>query len=42
MATDLQRWFEEQPPIHPGEIIDEEFLKPMNVSRLGNGPRAYC
>ena len=33
MTTDLQRWFEEQPPIHPGEILDEEFLTPMNVSQ---------
>ena len=33
MTSDLQRWFEEQPPIHPGEILNEEFLKPMNVSQ---------
>ena len=33
MASDLQRWLEEQPPIHPGEILNEEFLKPMNISQ---------
>lgn len=33
MASDLQRWLEEQPPIHPGEILNAEFLKPMNISQ---------
>ena len=33
MATDLKRWLTEQPPIHPGEILSEEFLKPLNVTQ---------
>ena len=24
---------EKLPPIHPGEILDEEFLRPMNISQ---------
>ena len=24
---------EELPPIHPGEVLDEEFLQPMNVTQ---------
>ncbi len=33
MASDLERWLTEQPPIHPGEILNEEFLKPLNISQ---------
>ena len=33
MASDLQRWLTEQPPIHPGEILGEEFLKPLNITQ---------
>ena len=25
--------YEKLPPIHPGEILDEEFLRPMGVSK---------
>jgi len=33
------------PPLHPGEVLNEEFLKPMNISQnqlgrdLGTSPR---
>lgn len=33
MASDLEKWLKEQPPIHPGEILNEEFLLPMNISQ---------
>ena len=33
MASHLERWLAEQPPIHPGEILDTEFLQPLNISR---------
>ena len=33
MASDLERWLAEQPPIHPGEILNEEFLLPLNISQ---------
>lgn len=33
MATDLERWLAEQPPIHPGDILSEEFLKPLNITQ---------
>ena len=32
MASHLERWLAEQPPIHPGEILDTEFLRPLNIS----------
>ena len=25
--------FEKLPPIHPGEILDEDFLRPMNITQ---------
>ena len=25
--------FHKQPPIHPGEILDEDFLRPMNITQ---------
>ncbi len=33
MASGLERWLAEQPPIHPGEILNEEFLLPLNISQ---------
>ena len=33
MASDLEHWLAEQPPIHPGEILDTEFLRPLNISQ---------
>ena len=33
MASDLEKWLKEQPPIHPGEILNEEFLLPLNISQ---------
>ncbi len=33
MTEHVTRISERLPPIHPGEILDEEFLQPMNVSR---------
>lgn len=33
MASDLERWLAEQPPLHPGEIFNEEFLRPLNISQ---------
>ena len=33
MASHLERWLAEQPPIHPGKILDTEFLRPLNISQ---------
>ena len=41
----VQMDYEKLPAIHPGEILDEEFLRPMDVSKyrlakaIGVGPR---
>ena len=33
MTSETARSFEKLPPIHPGEVLDEEFLRPMNVTQ---------
>ena len=33
MPNQMTHTSERLPPIHPGEILDEEFLRPMNVSQ---------
>ena len=38
MTSQIEDSEERLPPIHPGEILDEEFLRPMNITqyRLAN------
>ena len=33
MNTKVSRGPEKLPPIHPGEILNEEFLRPMNITQ---------
>ena len=33
MSSNETRNSERLPPIHPGEILDEEFLQPMNITQ---------
>ncbi len=33
MAIQMEHITETLPPIHPGEVLNEEFLKPMNISQ---------
>ena len=33
MTSDTAGGAEKLPPIHPGEILEEEFLRPMKISR---------
>ena len=33
MTTEATTNTEKLPPIHPGEILDEEFLRPMNITQ---------
>ena len=33
MTKESEDSLERLPPIHPGEILEEEFLRPMNVTR---------
>ena len=33
MSTKTTNNAEKLPPIHPGEILDEEFLRPMNITQ---------
>ncbi len=33
MTKQMGRGEERLPPIHPGEILDEEFLQPMNITQ---------
>ena len=33
MSNQRNHYDERLPPIHPGEILDEEFLRPMNVTQ---------
>ena len=33
MTSETARGPERLPPVHPGEILDEEFLRPMNVTQ---------
>ena len=33
MISQTAHGFEKLPPIHPGEILNEEFLRPMNVTQ---------
>ena len=33
MATELSHNDEKLPPIHPGEILNEEFLLPLNITQ---------
>ena len=33
MTSQMGHSPERLPPIHPGEILDEEFLRPMNVTQ---------
>ena len=33
MAIETAKGLERLPPIHPGEILEEEFLRPMNVTQ---------
>ena len=33
MATELSKSPKKLPPIHPGEILNEEFLLPLNISQ---------
>ncbi len=33
MNTKVSRRPEKLPPIHPGEILSEEFLRPMNITQ---------
>ena len=33
MTSQTAHSFEKLPPIHPGEVLDEEFLRPMNVTQ---------
>ena len=33
MTSQTAHGFEKLPPIHPGEILNEDFLRPMNVTQ---------
>ena len=33
MASETADSLEKLPPIHPGEILEEEFLRPMNITQ---------
>ena len=33
MTSQIEHSEERLPPIHPGEILDEEFLRPMNITQ---------
>ena len=33
MTSHIEDREERLPPIHPGEILDEEFLRPMNITQ---------
>ena len=33
MTSQMEHSPERLPPVHPGEILDEEFLRPMNVTQ---------
>ncbi len=35
MKTQTETYESKMPPIHPGEILDEEFMRPMNVTVRG-------
>ena len=33
MAKETERGADRLPPIHPGEVLDEEFLRPLNITQ---------
>ena len=33
MTSQIEHLEDQLPPIHPGEILDEEFLRPMNITQ---------
>ena len=33
MTSQIEHSEERLPPIHPGDILDEEFLRPMNITQ---------